>query len=210
MLSVSRKQQKAEHQAKYRTLDLEEQQINRKQEKEARYCSSVTNCCSDQDISLYEPLLRYIQLTWCKIFMNEVPPSVSMLISALEVFTWGQQQEEMEATLMSRTGVSNPRQPKHTASDRSHLHRTQRSETNTGASTNSSSRSLFIKREINMKGQMEVSVRKALACRGANVCPLETLNKLPARFCCSGVDRFVSHHLSLYGRFCYINCGAGY
>lgn len=36
MISVSRKQQKAKHQAKYRTLDLEEQQINRKQEKEAR------------------------------------------------------------------------------------------------------------------------------------------------------------------------------
>lgn len=36
MISVSRKQQKAEHQAKYRTLDLEEQQINRKQDNEAR------------------------------------------------------------------------------------------------------------------------------------------------------------------------------
>jgi len=58
MLSVSRKQQKAEHQAKYRTLDLEEQQINRKQKKEARWCSSVTNCRADQDISLSEPSLR--------------------------------------------------------------------------------------------------------------------------------------------------------
>lgn len=41
--------------------------------------------------------------------------------------------------------------------------------------------------------------------RGANVGPLETLNRLQARLEGSGVDRFISHHLSLYGRFCNIN-----
>ncbi len=98
--------------------------------------------------------------------------------------------------MISSTGVSNPSQPKHTHSKRS-IDPEQRCKH--WCNTNSSSRSLFIKREINVKGQMEVSVRKALVwgkCRPLKIYRLQTRME---------VDRFVSHHLSLYGRFCYIN-----